>query len=65
MAFAGGFVLARVCLAGVNCDVTLVAGEAVLAEAGEVADAGLVLAHGAIRAGAVLAVRLFDLAVDA
>jgi hypothetical protein len=63
--FAGGFVLAWVGLAWVDGDIALVAGEAVLAEAGKVASAGLVLAHGAIRARVVLAVRLFDLAVDA
>ena len=65
MTFAGGFVLAWVGLAWVDGDIALVASEAVLAEAGKVASAGLVLAHGAIRAGVVLAVRLFDLAVDA
>jgi hypothetical protein len=63
--FAGGFVLAWVGLAWVDGNIALVTGEAVLAEARKVASAGLVLAHGAIRARVVLAVRLFDLAVDA
>jgi hypothetical protein len=65
VAFAGGLVLARIALAWVDGDVTAVAGVAGLAEAGVVADAGLVLAHGAVGAGARLAVGLLDLAVDA
>jgi hypothetical protein len=65
MAFAGGFILARVALAGVDGDVATVAGVAGLAEAGVISDAGFVLAHGTIRTGVSLAVSLFDLAVDA
>jgi hypothetical protein len=65
MAFAGGLILARVALAGVDGDVTTVAGVAGLAKAGVVSDAGFVLAHGTIRTGVGLAVSLLDLAVDA
>ena len=65
MAFACGLVLARVAFTRINGDVALLSGVSGLAEAGEVAHARFVTAHSTVWTRAVLAVGIFDLAVDA
>ncbi len=65
MTLAGGLVLARVAFTRINGDVTLLSGVSGLAEAGEVADAWFVTAHGTVWTWVVAAIGIFNLAVDA
>jgi hypothetical protein len=62
---AGGLVLARVAFTRINSDVALLSGVSGLAEAGKVADAWFVTAHGTIRTWVVATIGIFNLAVDA